>query len=97
VKEFFEDKLKEKVEFDVKLGNIEFLTLLLNDSRWLTTEFSKVEIKEAVWQCGRNKIPSLNGYNFAFIKKFWDVMKKDIIQAIEGFQHTRNILKGCNV
>jgi len=48
VKEFFEDKLKEKVEFDVKLGNIEFLTLLLNDSRWLTTEFSKVEIKEAV-------------------------------------------------
>ncbi|GJV61470.1 putative RNA-directed DNA polymerase, eukaryota, reverse transcriptase zinc-binding domain protein [Tanacetum coccineum] len=32
----------------------------------------------AVWDCGRQKTPGLDGYSFMFIKKLWDLLKHDI-------------------
>jgi len=35
----------------------------------LINVFDENEIKEAVWECGSNKSPGPDGFNFSFIKK----------------------------
>ena len=47
--------------------------------------FDENEIKKAVWECGNNKIPSPNGFNFNFIKKYWNVIDKEIIKVVHNF------------
>ncbi|GKE89190.1 hypothetical protein Tco_1566665, partial [Tanacetum coccineum] len=32
------------------------------------------EIKEAVWDCGSSKAPGPDGFSFAFVKKYWDII-----------------------
>ncbi|GJT97616.1 hypothetical protein Tco_1093134 [Tanacetum coccineum] len=36
------------------------------------------EIKEAVWDCGSSKAPGPDGYSFAFVKKYWGTIQKDL-------------------
>ena len=47
------------------------------DGAFLIDTFSKQEIKEAVFECGSNKAPGPDGFNFRFIKRFWDVLEED--------------------
>ncbi|XP_068504156.1 uncharacterized protein [Phaseolus vulgaris] len=58
--------------------------------------FTEEEIKEAVWQCEGTKSPGPNGFNFNFIKKSWNTLKSDFLAAMECFQETGSIPKGCN-
>ncbi|GJX25915.1 putative RNA-directed DNA polymerase, eukaryota, reverse transcriptase zinc-binding domain protein [Tanacetum coccineum] len=43
---------------------------------------SLVEVKNAVWDCGSSKAPGPNGFSFAFVKKYWDVIKVDILEYV---------------
>nr|KYP67312.1 hypothetical protein KK1_013639 [Cajanus cajan] len=47
------------------------------DATMLILPFSEEEVKEAVWDCEGAKSPGPNGYNFNFIKDFWDILKTD--------------------
>jgi len=49
-----------------------------------------------VWQCEGTKSPGPDGFNFNFIKKNWEVMKKDIVEAVRLFHETGCIPRGCN-
>ncbi|MCI77263.1 GPI transamidase component Gpi16 subunit, partial [Trifolium medium] len=44
----------------------------------LTTPFSGAEIKEVVVNSDGNKSPGPDGFNFAFFKRFWDILKVDV-------------------
>ncbi|GJY80355.1 reverse transcriptase domain-containing protein [Tanacetum coccineum] len=48
------------------------------DRSLLDSMVSLEEIKNAVWDCGSQKAPGLNGFSFMFVKKYWDIMKHDI-------------------
>jgi len=54
------------------------------------------EIVEAINQCGSNKSPGSDGFNFCFIKQNWATLKNDVCQAIKWFHSTGRIPKGCN-
>nr|GFD09538.1 transposase, MuDR [Tanacetum cinerariifolium] len=43
------------------------------------------EIKEAVWDCGSSKAPGPDGFSFAFVKKYWDIIRKDLHDFIHSF------------
>lgn len=43
----------------------------------LIAPFFEEEIKEAVWSCDNFKSPDPDGYNFKFLKCFWDLIKPD--------------------
>ncbi|KAK1409431.1 hypothetical protein QVD17_35957 [Tagetes erecta] len=45
----------------------------------LIAEFSTEEIKRAVWDCGDDKAPGPDGFNFKFIKTFWDLISPEVI------------------
>lgn len=45
-------------------------------SYWWYLSFTVEEIKESVWQCERSESSGLDGFNFYFIKQFWDILKR---------------------
>ncbi|GAU09987.1 hypothetical protein TSUD_393040 [Trifolium subterraneum] len=50
----------------------------------LTAPFTSEEIEDAVRDCDGSKCPGPDGFNFAFIKEFWDLMKHEGRQLVEG-------------
>ncbi|GKB37521.1 nucleotide-binding alpha-beta plait domain-containing protein [Tanacetum coccineum] len=47
------------------------------DASYLESSISVKEIKEAVWSCATSKAPSSDGFNFNFIKTYWEIVKQD--------------------
>ena len=47
------------------------------ENQLLETPFVEKEIKGAVWDNQGNNSLGLNEFNFSFIKKFWDLLKRD--------------------
>ena len=58
--------------------------------------FQKDEIKQAIWDCGSEKSPGPDGLNFKFIKKFWQVIKPDVLRFLNEFYVNGIFPKGCN-
>ncbi|GKC76819.1 hypothetical protein Tco_1127593, partial [Tanacetum coccineum] len=70
------------------------LTSLNRDS--LETHISLDEIKTAVWVYGSNKVPGPDGFSFAFIKKYWDIIKTDIFEFVNSFFVSDSMPQGAN-
>ncbi|GJZ26819.1 RNA-directed DNA polymerase, eukaryota [Tanacetum coccineum] len=51
----------------------------------LESEVSKEEIKRAVWDCGTDKSPGPDGFTFAFYRRFWKVIEKDVVDVVTYF------------
>ncbi|GJZ96322.1 putative RNA-directed DNA polymerase, eukaryota, reverse transcriptase zinc-binding domain protein [Tanacetum coccineum] len=56
-----------------------------NDHDFLETRVTLEEVKIVVWDCGSNKAPGPDGFSFAFVKKYWDLLKKDIFEFVGSF------------
>nr|GEU52957.1 RNA-directed DNA polymerase, eukaryota [Tanacetum cinerariifolium] len=54
------------------------------------------EIKRAVWDCGIDKSPGPNGFIFGFYRRYWDIIKKDVADAVSFFFISGNFPKGGN-
>lgn len=54
------------------------------------------EVKEAVWDCDNSKCPGPNGFNFRFIKTFWNLIGGDFTRYINEFHAHGIIPRGCN-
>ncbi|GKA39306.1 RNA-directed DNA polymerase, eukaryota, reverse transcriptase zinc-binding domain protein, partial [Tanacetum coccineum] len=54
------------------------------------------EIKEAVWDCGSSKAPGPDGFSIAFVKKIWDIIKKDLHNFIISFFASCDMPYGAN-
>lgn len=61
------------------------LNQLSQEHEALTGRFDSEEVKEAVWECNGDKFPSLDGYNFKFIKTFWYMMAEDVCKVMDEF------------
>ncbi|GJX28174.1 retrotransposon protein, putative, ty1-copia subclass [Tanacetum coccineum] len=61
------------------------LGLCTCDRDSLETSVSCDEIKSTIWDCGSNKAPRPDGFSFAFIKKYWDLLKMDICGFVNSF------------
>jgi len=92
-KEVFKDQIRDffMTKFDriegpqVRLDNVQFNSIFGANNDTLVGSFSEEEIKNAVWSCDNPKSPGSDGFNFEFIKFSWDVIKKDIILAVNDF------------
>nr|GEY20244.1 RNA-directed DNA polymerase, eukaryota, reverse transcriptase zinc-binding domain protein [Tanacetum cinerariifolium] len=54
------------------------------------------EIKRAVWDCGIDKSPGPDGVTFGFIRRYWSLIEKDVVAAVQHFFTSGNFPKGCN-
>ncbi|GKD94789.1 hypothetical protein Tco_1374626 [Tanacetum coccineum] len=74
--------------------NDRFLKLFELQRETLECSFSKQEIKNSVWRCGGDKAPGPDGFTFGFIKKYWEIIGDDIMNAVIHFHSSAFIPKG---
>ncbi|GJX36378.1 putative RNA-directed DNA polymerase, eukaryota, reverse transcriptase zinc-binding domain protein [Tanacetum coccineum] len=81
-----------------KLDNLEALDLIQKAHiKWDSEVTNLVRRSEnVVWDCGSNKSPGPDGFSFAFIKKYLDLMKRDIFKFIKSFFVTGSLPQGAN-
>ncbi|GJY12022.1 RNA-directed DNA polymerase, eukaryota, reverse transcriptase zinc-binding domain protein [Tanacetum coccineum] len=54
------------------------------------------EVKNAVWECGSDKAPGPDGFTFAFMKRYWDILKLYILEFVSTFLSTKTMPTGSN-
>ena len=59
----------------------------------LEVQFSKQEIKAALFGLKGNRAPSLDGFPIAFFQHFWDLLEKDFLAFINEF-HVNGVTLG---
>ena len=62
----------------------------------MAVPFLDLEIKEAVWSCDGDKCPGPDGFNFKFIKEFWEMMKTDFRKFVDEFHVHGSFPRGSN-
>jgi hypothetical protein len=67
------------------LDGVEFPVLSEDDNLMLIAPFSCEEIEDAVKTSDGTKCPGPDGFNFAFIKEFWDIMKHEVRVMFDQF------------
>ncbi|GJY53364.1 RNA-directed DNA polymerase, eukaryota, reverse transcriptase zinc-binding domain protein [Tanacetum coccineum] len=91
-----------KVKFQAQDSQILFpnlphsQTLNSMDRDYLERLVTHEEIKKAVWDCGSSKAPGPDGFSFAFVKKYWDIIKKDLHDFINSFFALCDMPYGAN-
>ena len=63
---------------------------------FLDAPFKPDEIKQAVWDCGSDKSPGPDGFSFKFFKRYWDIIKEDVLNLVQSFYSRKVIPRGCN-
>nr|GEX11475.1 RNA-directed DNA polymerase, eukaryota [Tanacetum cinerariifolium] len=71
-------------------------TLNSTDRDYLERLVSLEKIKEAVWDCRSSKAPGPDGFSFAFMKKYWDIIQKDMYDFINSFFASSELPYGAN-
>ncbi|GAU36760.1 hypothetical protein TSUD_213250 [Trifolium subterraneum] len=85
VHSFFENHVSSTPRVRPTLEGVEFNSLSEEDNRGLTSPFTLEEIEEAVRDSDGNKSPGSDGFNYAFLKKFWELLKGDIRVMFDQF------------
>nr|GEU61220.1 RNA-directed DNA polymerase, eukaryota [Tanacetum cinerariifolium] len=73
-----------------------YISLSDNQNQFLTSPICDSEIRDAVWDCGSDKSSGPDGFTFAFYKKFWDTIKKDVVGFVQDFFTSGSLPRGCN-
>ncbi|XP_071695042.1 uncharacterized protein [Rutidosis leptorrhynchoides] len=67
---------------------------VMSDGTWadlLSSPFSDIEIKDAIWSCGSDRSPNPDGFTFKFVKYFWDTIKDDVFACVRNFHLTSHV------
>lgn len=66
------------------------------DNELLVENFSEDEVKNAIEMCDGSKSPGPDGFNMEFFKKFWDMLKNDIMRIMREFHQYGRLVRGLN-
>ncbi|GJV55467.1 RNA-directed DNA polymerase, eukaryota [Tanacetum coccineum] len=95
-REFFVEKFKHFEGVDVTRRSDHYKTLSSAQVSLLEHSISEREVYDAIRDCGSEKSPGPDGFSFAFYKKYWDILKTDIMAYVREFFKNGNIPSGCN-
>nr|GEW41213.1 RNA-directed DNA polymerase, eukaryota [Tanacetum cinerariifolium] len=70
--------------------------ILLRENLDLERNVTKEEIKRAVWDCSTDKSLEPDGFTFGFYRRYWDTIKKDVVDAVFYFFTVGTFPKGGN-
>lgn len=83
--EFFKSKFASRFMGGPRLRGDKYAKISDEDVLMLERPFGEEEKWDAVKGCGNNKAPGPDGFTFGFIRKFWEIIKPDLIKAIMWF------------
>ncbi|MCH80895.1 LINE-1 reverse transcriptase like, partial [Trifolium medium] len=85
ISSFFKNHVSVIPRARPKLDGVAFSTLTEEENLGLISPFSLVEIEDVVRDSDGNKSPGPDGFNYAFLKKFWDLLKGEIRIMFDQF------------
>ncbi|KAJ9568335.1 hypothetical protein OSB04_004301 [Centaurea solstitialis] len=94
--DFFDRKFAENHPVRPTICSRVFKKLSTEQKEGLEVPFTEQEIKKAVWSCGYNKASGPDGFTIEFVRKFWDVVGNDFVEAIKFFEQHKQIDPGSN-
>lgn len=62
----------------------------------MSRNIDEKEIKSILFSMDNNKLPRPNGYNALFFKAIWDIIRSDVVKAINHFFTTGYLFKEVN-
>ncbi|XP_028099519.1 uncharacterized protein LOC114299048 [Camellia sinensis] len=65
-------------------------------SEMLSSEVTDKEIYDIFWSLKSNKVPGPDGYSASFFKKSWEVVGKEVTEAIRSFFRSGELLQELN-
>ncbi|KAI3824227.1 hypothetical protein L1987_05677 [Smallanthus sonchifolius] len=92
---FFRNKFLEDCEVRPFLECDNLKKISAAEAEGLEARFSKEEVKAAVFECGDDRAPGPDGFNFRFFKHFWCLFEEDFVKVMEGFFESGRISMGC--
>ncbi|KAJ9562374.1 hypothetical protein OSB04_007534, partial [Centaurea solstitialis] len=93
---FFDKKFSESHPIRPSFKSRFFKKISTEQKEWLDAPFPEQEIKQAVWNCGYNKAPGPDGFTLEFVRKFWNIVGKDFVEAVKHFEQHKQIKPGSN-
>jgi len=93
---FFSQRFLEPDPHRPTLDGITFQIISQQQNNMLVAPFSEEEVRLAIWDCGSDKSPGPDGFNFKFIKMFWPLIKPDVLRFLDEFYVNSVFPKGCN-
>ena len=96
VKVFFSQRFQEPDYCRPRLDGINFQTINQHQNSMLVAPFQEEEVRQAIWDCGSDRCPGPDGFNFKFIKKFWQLFKPDVLRFLDEFHANGVFPRGCN-
>ncbi|WJX73888.1 hypothetical protein P8452_57616 [Trifolium repens] len=85
ISSFFHNHVASSSMCRPKLDGVTFPRLSEEENVNLTNPFSLEEIEAVVRSSDGNKSPGPDGFNFAFVKTFWDLLKGDLRTLFDQF------------
>jgi len=82
---YFTDHVSSSPWERPQLDEVNFVTLSDVDNNFLVAPFTMLEIETAVKESDGNKSPGPDGFNFAFIKEFWYILKDEVRIMFDQF------------
>jgi len=76
------------------LDEVQFNKLYDEENEVLIAPFSMLEIEAVVMDSDGNKSPGPDGFNFAFVKEFWFLIKEEVRIMFDQFHGNEVIPKG---
>ncbi|GKE10802.1 putative RNA-directed DNA polymerase, eukaryota, reverse transcriptase zinc-binding domain protein, partial [Tanacetum coccineum] len=71
-------------------------TLHQFDRDYLEASLTMDEVKNTVWDCGSDKALGPDCYNFASLKRYWDIFKQGIFEFVSTFLNSKKMPSGAN-
>lgn len=75
---FFVNLYKGDIFDRPKLEGVSFPSLPLEVQAWMEREFEEEEVVKALEECGGDKAPGPDEFNFSFIRAAWGFLKEDL-------------------
>ncbi|XP_070006882.1 uncharacterized protein LOC142162178 [Nicotiana tabacum] len=63
------------------------------ERNWLEREFEEHAILSIIKKCAPDKAPRHDGFTMAFFQHAWEIIKKEVIDAMNHFHHSCYMLK----
>ncbi|KAJ9562034.1 hypothetical protein OSB04_007194 [Centaurea solstitialis] len=94
--EFFKKKFEKQNNSSAKLRSTKLKRISEEEASLLETKFTEEEVWSALIDCGNNKSPGPDGFTTGFLKKFWGLIKGDLMAALDWFWEKKELSNGCN-
>ncbi|XP_026459582.1 uncharacterized protein LOC113360270 [Papaver somniferum] len=85
IHQFYTDLFTARTSVTPTFDNLKFRRIDSVQQQWIERVFEEEEVPKVIKLCGANKAPGPDGYNLEFYKVCWNILKGDIMAAVNEF------------